>query len=167
MPEQIFFWGGGEAYRFSLISISIIYNTALILGSLAMKQPIAPMIGFHVALDHDQSTRGKVAFNRVLSNYGNGWNSITHTFKVPVKGLYFLTLTIMNRGNPASASLKRGSTVLQIAFAADGNGNSGTQSTVLILAAGEHIYAQLRGGTLLSNYSLTTYLAGFLIQKTV
>ena len=73
----------------------------------------------------------------------------------------------MNRGNPASASLKRGSTVLQIAFAADGNGNTGTQSTVLILAAGEHIYAQLRGGTLHSNYSLHTYLAGFLIQKTV
>ena len=73
----------------------------------------------------------------------------------------------MNRGNHwAGASLKRGSTVLQESFATDGNGNSGTQSAVLILAAGENIYAEYISGTLLGNWALHTYLAGFLIQKT-
>ena len=125
------------------------------------------MIGFHVALNHDQSSGGKIAFNRVLSNFGNGWKTNTHSFKVPIKGLYFLTLTIMNRGNHwASASLKRGSNFLQNAFATDRNGNAGTQSTVLILGAGEHIYAARGRGTLLGNWALHTYLAGFLIQKT-
>ena len=108
-----------------------------------------------------------MAFNRILSNYGNGWNSITHTFKVPTKGLYFLILTIKNSGSTrAFAFLKRGSTNLQIAYAAGGHGNVGTQSTVLMLDEGEHIYAQYGGGTLFSNKNLYTHLAGFLIRKT-
>ena len=124
------------------------------------------MVGFHVALDHQQSTGGKVAFNRILSNYGNGWNSITHTYKVPTKGLYFLTLTVMNFKNTAWAYLKRGSRNLQVARADGGHWfNVGTTSTVLMLDEGEHIYAQYAAGTLYSDINLYTHLAGFLIQK--
>ena len=128
----------------------------------------SPVIGFHVALDHQQSTGGKVAFNRVLSNYGNGWNCVTHTYEVPTKGLYFLTLTLMNYGNySASAYLRRGSRNLLLAFGTGGHGlNVGTQSTILMLDAGEHIDAVYRSGILYSNDNLYTYLAGFLIQKT-
>ena len=126
------------------------------------------MVGFHVALSHDQTSSGKVTFNRVLSNYGNGWNSITHTYKVPIKGLYFLTLTIMNQGNSNTyVYLRPQSTNLQTVYAGYTHANVGTQSTVRMLDKGDHIYAQLgAGGRLHGNSNMYTHLAGFLIQQT-
>ena len=136
--------------------------------SLSTKQPITPVVGFHIALSKVYSGSGKVPFDKILSNYGGGWNSIIHTFKVPTKGLYFLILTVMNRGNsPAYSWLMRGSTRVALAYATGGHPyNVGTVSTVLLLDAGEHVYAQHGGGTLHSGSPHHyTYLAGFLIQK--
>ena len=48
--------------------------------SLSTKQSITPVIGFHVALSKDSSGSGKVPFDKIISNYGHGWNNITHTF---------------------------------------------------------------------------------------
>ena len=133
---------------------------------MSTKQPLTPVIGFHVALDHDQSTGGKVAFNRVMSDYGNGWNRHSYTYRVPIRGVYFLTLSVMNEGKTAFAVLVRGSTNLQTAWA-DGSSyhSSATVSTVLLLNAGERIYAYRAGGTFNGNSGLYTHLAGFLIQK--
>ena len=131
------------------------------------KRTSNPLIGFHVALSKVWSGSGKVPFDRIISNYGNGWNNITHVFNVPMKGLYFLILTVMNRGSSYAYSwLMRGSTHVAQAYAAPGHSyNVGTVSTVLLLDAGEHVYAQHGGGTLYSGSPYHTYLAGFLIQK--
>ena len=140
--------------------------------SLSSKQPITPVVGFHVSLSKVFTGSGKIPFDKILSNAGNGWNSITHVFKVPTKGLYFLTLTVMNTdsGSAAHSALMRGSTRVALAYANGGKGvsyNTATVATVLLLDAGEYIYAEHKGGTL---HSLSpdhyTYLAGFLIQKT-
>ena len=126
------------------------------------------VVGFCVAIDHKQSTGGKVAFNQILSNYGNGWDRITHTFKVPTKGLYFITLTVMGSGNSASgAFLKRGTRNIQSACACGGGGSLGTSSVVLMLYPGEHIYAQYWGGVIFSSENLHTFLTGFLIRKVI
>ena len=129
---------------------------------------MTPLVGFHVALNKIWSGSGKVAFNRIISNYGNGWNNITHIFNVPTKGLYFLILTVMNYGGSNAYSwLMRGSSHVALAFA-DGqhSGNVGTVSTVLLLDAGEHVYVQHGGGRLYSDSQYHyTYLAGFLINK--
>ena len=137
-------------------------------GYISTQQP-NQVVGFHVALDHQQSTAGKVAFNKVLSNYENGWNNSSYTFRVPTRGLYFLTLTVMNHGtSPASATLMRGSDVLQQAYATGGHSfNSDTTSTVLLLNEGDEIYAKHGRGTLHSHGTyFHTHLAGFLIQAT-
>ena len=135
----------------------------MISGSLS-----SDVVGFCLALDHDQSTGGKVAFNRIFSNYGNGWDKITHTFKVPTKGLYFITLTVMNRGSsPAGAYLRRGSANLQLAYAAGGHASVGTSSVVLMLYPGEHIFAQYQGGIIHSTGNIHTFLTGFLIRKVI
>ena len=125
------------------------------------------MVGFHVALSKDYSGSGKVPFDRIISNYGNGWNNITHVFNVPTKGLYFLILTVMNYGGDADAWLMHGSSRVALAHANGGHSyNVGTVSKVLLLDAGEHVYAQHKGGTLHSGSPYHyTYLAGFLIQK--
>ena len=140
----------------------------VISGSISQPpNPNKPIVGFHVALDHQQSTPGKVAFNKVLSNYENGWNSTSYTFRVPTRGLYFLTLTVMNYGtSPAKAVLMRGSRTLQEAYATGGHSfNSDTSSTVLLLNEGEEIYARYGGGTLHSHGTyFHTHLSGFLIQ---
>ena len=136
--------------------------------SLTTKQPITPIVGFHVALSKNWAGSGKVPFDKILSNYGNGWNSITHTFKVPRKGLYFLILTVMNYREHAHSWLMRGSTRVGHAWA-DGthHANTATIATVLLLDAEEHVYVQHGGGTIHSNNPHHyTYLAGFLIRET-
>ena len=136
--------------------------------SLSTKQPITPVVGFHVALSQNWARIGKVAFDKVISNYGNGWNSITNTFKAPTSGLYFLSLTVMNLGNDSVYTyLMRGATRIAEAHAVSPHPyNVGTVATVLLLQAGEHIYAQHIYGTLLSRSPAHfTYLIGFLIHK--
>ena len=136
--------------------------------SLSTKQPITPVVGFHVALSKIWSGSGKVQFDKIISNYGHGWNNITHVFNVPTKGLYFLILTVMNReGSSAYSWLMRGSTRVALAYAAAANPyNVGTATTVLLLDAGEHVYAQHGRGKLNSaNPQHYTYLAGFLVKK--
>ena len=129
---------------------------------------MTPLVGFHVALNKDWSGSGKVAFNRIISNYGNGWNNITHIFNVPTKGLYFFILTVMNYGSSSAWSwLMRGSTRVAQAYTSGRHPfNVGTVSTVLLLDAGEHVYAQHAHGTLHSaNPQHFNYLAGFLIHQ--
>ena len=74
----------------------------------------------------------------------------------------------MNRGSSEAYSwLLRGSTCIALAYASCGHpDNMGTAATVLLLDAGEHVYAKHGRGTLQSD-SLThdTYFAGFLIHK--
>ena len=129
--------------------------------SLSTKQPITPLVGFHVALS-------KVPFDKIISNFGGGWNCIIHAFKVPTKGIYFLILTVMNKGSSSAYSwLMHGSSRVALAHA-DGqhSGHVGTVSTVLLLDAGEHVYVQHGYGTLTSGSPYHyTYLVGFLIQK--
>ena len=126
------------------------------------------MVGFHVALSQNWAGSGNVSFDKIISNYGNGWNNIRHVFNVPTKGLYFLILTVMNRGSSYAYSwLMRGSTHVARAWADGGHhANVATVSTVLLLDAGEQVYAQHGSGTLQSgNPHHYTYLAGFLINK--
>ena len=136
--------------------------------SLTTKQPITPIVGFHVALSKNWAGSGKVPFDKILSNYGSGWNSITHTFKVPRKGLYFLILTVMNYRETAHSWLMRGSTQVGHAWAhGTHHANTATIATVLLLDAGEHVYAQHGRGTIHSGSPHhLTYLAGFLIRET-
>ena len=133
--------------------------------SLSIKQTFKPVVGFHVGLSKIWSGTGKVPFNKIISNYGNGWNRITHTFKVPTKGLYLLTLTVMSaKSNQSQVRLMRELTVLQNTYASPGDPhNNGTTSTVLILNAGEHIYAEWVFGTL--HQYIYNHLVGVLIQE--
>ena len=138
--------------------------------SLSTKQPITPVVGFHVALSKIWSGSGKVPFDKIISNYGHGWDRITHVFNVPTKGLYFLILTVMNgKSSYAHSWLMHGSTRVAHAYADGGHSyNMGTVATVLLLDAGEHVYAHAQNnGGILHSHSPNhyTYLAGFLIQK--
>ena len=73
----------------------------------------------------------------------------------------------MNSGGYAASQLMRGSTPVARAYASNvHSGNVGTVSTVLLLDAGEHVYAHHASGTLHSGSpDHYTYLAGFLIRK--
>ena len=70
----------------------------------------------------------------------------------------------MNEKTIAHADLMKGSTKLQSAWAhGDGPYNLCTTSTVLLLKAGEQIYAKRWAGTFNGNRGYHTYLSGFLI----
>ena len=84
-----------------------------------------------------------------------------------MKGLYFFTVTIMNSGKlQIYVQIMRGSSKLQIARA-DGAHlyNMGTASVVVLLNAGEHVYAKFHHGVLYSNQALYTHFVGYLIHE--
>ena len=60
-------------------------NFHIFAESLSTKQPFTPVVGFHVALSKRWSGSGKIPFDRILSNYGNGWDNITHLKHIHLK----------------------------------------------------------------------------------
>ena len=126
-----------------------------------------PVVAFHVALSKSQSDAGKVVFDKIISNHGNCWNSVTHTFKTPVKGLYFFTVTIMNADKRQTyVRIMREKDNVQLTRA-DGahRYNMATASAVLLLNAGEHVYAKFHHGVIYSDHTQYTHFVGYLIQK--
>ena len=126
-----------------------------------------PAIGFHVAHSTTVNSGTKMVFNHVLKNYGNGWNSGTHMFTAPTKGLYSFTLSITSSGNRARAKIMLGNVVLRRVLAEKYGHNTGTGSTVVMLNAGQQVHAQRYSGTLYSDSNLWTHFVGFLITKVI
>ena len=131
------------------------------------------MIAFHVAYSHAMFSGTTIPFNVIKTNLGNCWSSSNHRFTASVKGLYFFTLNIRTpitaSQNHAQAYIMRGNVRLRFVYAnrypnikasipASG-------SAVVMLNAGEHVWAKRNSGYLYSDRYLYTHLVGFLIQK--
>ena len=134
---------------------------------------VQPGTAFHVAYSHSMSSGTTIPFNVIKTNLGNGWSSSNHRFTAPVKGLYYFTLSIMTQGSStgyAQAYIMRGNVNIRFVYA-QRNSNfyayiPASGSVVVILNAGEQIWAKRSSGYLYSHSSnLYTHFVGFLIQK--
>ena len=132
-------------------------------------QPIA----FHAARKLPMSSGKRIAFNTVLTNIGNSWNSATHMFTAPTKGLYYFTLRIMlpytNTSHFAWASIKHGHVSLSTIYLNRSSKleahMSASGSAVVMLNAGQQVHAERLSGNLFSNDALLINFLGFLIHK--
>ena len=150
---------------YKLLSIKYKSFILIISGTLSSSRPV---VAFHVALSVTQSAAGKVVFDKIISNHGNCWNSVTHTFKAPVKGLYFFTVTIMNANKQQIyVHIMRGNSNLQYTRADGAHPyNMGTASVVVLLNAGEHVYCQkTQHGVIQGPGNQYPHFMGYLIQK--
>ena len=124
-------------------------------------------VAFQVALSKTHVPASKIAFDKIIYNYGNHWNRITHSFRAPTKGLYSFTLTIMNghRSSAAWAQINRGSTNIQRTWARS-FGDVASASAVVLLNAGEYVSARHGGGLIDSNrIDHWTHFVGVLIHR--
>ena len=109
-------------------------------------------VAFHVRLTQYQTASPAVIhFNKVISNYGDGWNTITHHFVAPKKGMYLFYLSFLNVYKVTSAEIRRGNTWMARSYTHRDSLNTGSCSTVMELQKGEHVSAWLREGQLHGN----------------
>ena len=128
------------------------------------------VVGFHVAHSVTMSSGSKIPFNTIKTNLGNAWNKNNHTFTAPVKGLYFFSLSITTTYSSSSgiadARIMSGSKVIRIAYAQKSSAYiPDTAPVIVILNAGEQVYAKRIAGSLYSNGHLFTHFVGYLIAK--
>ena len=134
---------------------------------------LQPVIGFYVGYSWSMSSGTTIPFNIIKTNLGNRWSSSNHRFTAPVKGLYYFTLSIITKPSSspgyASAFIMHGNVNLRFIYAYR---NSNIQahipasgSAVVMLNAGEQVWARRWGGFLYSDHNLYTHFVGFLIQK--
>ena len=135
---------------------------------------VQPVIAFHVSLTSTMRFR-KIPFNRVVMNLGNGWNSASHTFTAPTKGLYSFTLSVLTDYSSTSGNMAHAVIIMRGGgypryILAQRSPNikayiPATGSTVAMLNAGNQVYAYSNGLLLYSNGNAYTNFVGFLIQK--
>ena len=132
-------------------------------------------IAFSAFLDHDTAigNAGVVKYNVLLSNDGNGYNTFTGVFTVPVTGVYFFTFTLNINNKFASARLvKDGQTLAATVAESIDSGSShrheSSSNTVIVHAtAGQSVWVEsfYYGSSTLwsgSSYPVNTF-SGFLL----
>ena len=122
-------------------------------------------VGFNVLLTRTQTASPAVIhFNKVISNYGNGWNTITHHFVAPKKGMYFFQLSFVNVYRVTTrAEIRRGNNRVTKSYTHGDSYNSGSCAAVLELQKGEHVSAWLTVGQL--HGDSWTHFVGVLIHS--
>ena len=126
------------------------------------------IIGFHVKLSKSQNNApAKITFDTIVSNYGNGWNNVSHEFVAPVAGFYWFQTTIVNEGTTQTAvALIHGSKELQRAESdAHNRHHSSTATTVTKMIKGERVFVRLLVGEAHKDTYVSPHFVGFLIQQ--
>ncbi|XP_060556102.1 complement C1q-like protein 4 [Ruditapes philippinarum] len=62
---------------------------------------LLPIVGFNARLSSTKTvnTGNKVVYDTVITNQGEGYDSVTGVFTAPHNGLYFFTAHVCNQGN--------------------------------------------------------------------
>ena len=155
-------------YNYFILTVNNNIHVFLFSGMLTQ-----PVIGFHVVHNVTMSSGGKIPFDSMRTNIGDGWNKNTHTFTSPVKGLYFFSLGVITEwggDGHAEAKIMHGSVELRRIYTHKNSRvgrQAATGSVVVTLNAGEKVHAEHVYGTLFGDASTyrTTNFIGFLIQK--
>ena len=142
-----------------------IYNKYLIISAAPMKPN--RQVAIYVQKRSEQSNRGVVSFQNVITEVGGSWNRVTHTFRIPVPGMYFFSLTVMKGGESEggmAAYIRRDTDYIQKTHSGTA-GVSGTVSVLLDLNPNNQMSAWLDWGTI--HPEPYTHFNGFLLYGDV
>ena len=82
-----------------------------------------------------------VKYDRLLINFGNGYDRLSGHFKSPIKGLYVFSCTVMASSNNAlSVVLVKNGQILSNVYSATANYESGAISILLTLKKGNKVW---------------------------
>ena len=82
-------------------------------------------------------------FDKVITNIGNGYNLNHGQFTAPVKGLYFISVTLFNfyHISPTMEIVQNGNPLVDMYLDGSGHQNSAmTQTLVLLLNTGDKVW---------------------------
>lgn len=80
-------------------------------------------------------------YDRVLTNFGNGYDRLSGHFKAPIKGLYVFSCNVMASGkNALSVVLVKNGQILSNVYSATANYESGAISILLALKKGDNVW---------------------------
>ena len=131
-----------------------------------------PVIGFDVGYSHTMSSGGTIPFDSMLTNIGNRWSTSNHRFTAPVTGLYYFSLSIITKSSssPGFAQvwiMRNGYNLRHLQALRNSNIHAmmpASGSAVVILNAGDQVWARRDDGYIYSDTFLYTHFVGFLIR---
>ncbi|XP_062581929.1 complement C1q tumor necrosis factor-related protein 2-like [Saccostrea cucullata] len=143
--------------------------TFLFLANFIHLGHLNPAVGFSALLTHNMYLGNKqaVKYDKVITNYGNGYDKWSGHFKAPMKGLYVFSCSVMaiNKNYINIALVKNGQWVATI-YSNPSYFDQASGTVVVALKKGDRVWArQADGGRhVFGNYNLFT---GYLISKQI
>ena len=107
--------------------------------------PDVPRIAFYAILTHDLSLgqHQTVEYDKVVTNVGNAYNSRHGHFISPVKGVYLMSFTLMNKnGGDMEIEMVRNGVRVAHGYGDSTGYNMGTQVAIVILEKDDMVWVR-------------------------
>ncbi|XP_056002423.1 complement C1q-like protein 4 [Ostrea edulis] len=147
------------------------HTTLVVICALIAKGELLPAIGFSARLSRSVylGNGQAVKYDRVITNYGNGYNKWTGHFTAPRKGLYLFSCSIMaGRKTLIHIEIVKNGRRISAIFANDSGFDQSSQTVVLFLKRGDSVWTRQRDrGRHLHDHVGYNMFTGVLISKNV
>ncbi|CAG2184784.1 C1QL [Mytilus edulis] len=134
--------------------------------------PDSQRVAFSVTLTHNAvlGYHTPIEFDRILTNVGNAYDSSDGHFIAPIRGLYLMSVSIMNvEGHSEHTEIVRNGVQLVAMYSDDDDYSMASQTIVVLLETGDKVWVRrLFGGsaTILENQTNhTTHFLEFFFLK--
>uniref|UniRef100_A0A8W8MM93 C1q domain-containing protein n=1 Tax=Magallana gigas TaxID=29159 RepID=A0A8W8MM93_MAGGI len=128
-----------------------------------------PAIGFSASLSRDThlGDNHAIKYDKVLTNYGYGYNKWSGHFKAPRKGLYMFSCTVMAySGDNISVAMVKNHHVMMYVYSDYSAYDTGAASVVLAMKRGDRVWIRRNGhGRYL--HGVYNIFSGFLISENI
>ena len=107
--------------------------------------PTDAKVAFYVVLTHDLSLGQHqiVEYDKVITNVGNAYDSRHGHFISPVKGVYLMSFTVMNKnGGSMDIEMVRNGARVAIGYGGSTDYNMGTQVAIIMLEKGDMVWVR-------------------------
>ncbi|XP_062613044.1 complement C1q tumor necrosis factor-related protein 3-like [Saccostrea cucullata] len=120
-------------------------RSLFLLAIIAQQGVTNPAIGFTATLSHQHSlsARQTIVYDKVVTNYGNGYDKWTGHFKAPIDGLYVFSCAAMaHASHHIHIEIVKNGKMVSRVFSSDSPYDLGTQTVVLALRRGYQVWAR-------------------------
>uniref|UniRef100_A0A8W8MTP0 C1q domain-containing protein n=1 Tax=Magallana gigas TaxID=29159 RepID=A0A8W8MTP0_MAGGI len=149
--------------RTEICTIVILLTTVLHQGQST------PAIGFSAIVSKDTylGDNQAIKYDRVLTNIGNGYDKWSGHFTAPLKGLYFLSCTVMAvNGHSIAVMMVKNGQPMAYAYSNPSAYDTGAISVVLALKKGDKVWIRRfhSGRHIHGDYNL---FSGYLVSRKI
>lgn len=145
------------------------WNTYLRFVAFSFEGLSTPAIGFSASLSRDiqLGDNQAIKYDRVLTNYGNGYDKWSGHFRAPRNGLYMFSCTLMAYSNhEVSVAMVKNNHVMMYVYSSSSSFDTGSTSVVLAMNRGDRVWIRRNGhGRYL--HGIYNIFSGYLISENI